>query len=147
VLISALNLAFVAALVDAALSDLRSFRIPNRDSVILVAAFGLDAALSGPAVLGQLVLAHGGVALAVFAAGAGLFALNVWGGGDVKLLTGVALWTGFAGLSRVLLVMALVGGVLAAMVMLWRRLGWSATGRVPYGVAIAAAGLDWWWVQ
>jgi prepilin peptidase CpaA len=151
----AAGLVFCAALADAAQSDVRRLRIPDRDSLILLAAFAVWAMASG---LGWLGIAlHCGTAVAVFAAGAALFALGVWGGGDVKLLAAMAAWTGPGELLRLLLVMALAGGVLALAVLLARRLpalntdaaGWRrpaclAEGHVPYGVAIAAAGLDWW---
>jgi prepilin peptidase CpaA len=132
----------VAALLDASLSDVRAFRIPNRDSIIIAVAFVALVPWLG---LGASAF-HVGAGLAVFAAGAGLFALGIWGGGDVKLCGAVALMTGFAGLPRFLLVMALVGGIVALVVLIAtrraRRDG-TAAGHVPYGLAIAAGGIDW----
>lgn len=149
------SIGFLAALADATLSDLAAFRIPNRDSIALVVLYGLAAMLSGAAM--PAVLSHFGAAAAVFLGGAILFALGVWGGGDAKLLAAVAAWTGFAGLPRLLAVMAVAGGVLAAAVLILRRLRpvqdrtdkvWcdrlAASGHVPYAVAIAAGALDWW---
>ena len=43
---------------------------------------------------------------------AGLFALRAMGGGDVKLLTALALWIEPLWFLRLLVVMALLGGVL-----------------------------------
>lgn len=132
----------LVALADASLSDVRAFRIPNRDSLIIVIAFLALAPLLG---LNGAAM-HVAAGAAVFAGGAALFALNVWGGGDVKLCGAVALMTGFAGLPRFLLVMALVGGVVALVVLIAthraRRDG-NASGHVPYGLAIAAGGIDW----
>ncbi len=149
-------LAFAAGLADAAVSDLRAFRIPNRDPLLLAAAFAVAVAAGGMG--GQAVLPHLAAALAVFVAGAALFALGVWGGGDAKLLAAVALWTGFGGLAGVLVVMALAGGVLALSALALRHLpvakpDWArvwrqrvvASGHVPYGVAIAVAAMAWGW--
>ncbi|OIQ97908.1 type IV leader peptidase family protein [mine drainage metagenome] len=135
---SAASLAFVAAVADAALSDLRSLRIPNRDVLILLAAFAAFALARGlsPAEC----LRHLTAALLLFGLGALLFSLKLWGGGDAKLLAGVGLWTGFSGLPGLVLITALAGGAVALAVLAGRR-GKS----VPYGIAIAAAALAWWW--
>jgi len=127
-----------AALVDACVSDLREFRIRDRDTVAVVVAFGLLAANGLPV---QDLAWHVAAGVAVFAAGATLFALGVWGGGDVKLCAALALLTGFSALPRFLFVMAVAGGVVALAVLALR--GRSAGGQVPYGLAIAAAGADW----
>lgn len=140
---------FVGALVDAAASDLRAFRIPNRDSLLIAAAFVLAVPAFG---LGFEAAAwHLAAGAAAFALGATLFALRVWGGGDAKLVAAVTLMIGFAGLPRFLLVMALVGGMLSLVLLLLRisaaKGSWgarmAASGHVPYGVAIAAGGVDW----
>ena len=149
------SLIFVAEMADAAISDLRSFQIPNRVPLVLIGAFLVLAVLSG---MGWAeFLSHLGSGLVLFVLGAALFFGGIWGGGDAKLLPAVALWVGLVGQPRFLLVMASAGGVLAAFTLLARHLplktsdvmrGWGeqfvASGQVPYGVAIAAAGLDWW---
>ncbi len=136
---------FLGGLADAALSDLRRFRIPNRDPLLLLAAFVIAALARPPA--GAALVAHLAAGLVVFAAGAALFRLGVWGGGDVKLLAGVAVWCGFGGLACVLAVMARAGGLLALAVLLAGRLRGRATGggHLPYGLAIAAGAVAWWW--
>jgi len=73
---------------------------------------------------------------------AGLFALRMMGGGDVKLLTVLALWIAPALFLKLLIIMALLGGVLTLVLAVWHK----ARGRrdrlaIPYGVAISAAGL------
>ncbi|MBC7950771.1 MAG: prepilin peptidase [Rhodospirillaceae bacterium] len=143
------GLVFVAALVDAAASDLRAFRIPNRDSLLIAVAFGLAVPAFGFGL--EAAAWHVAAAAAAFTVGAVLFVLKVWGGGDAKLVAAVTLMTGFAGLPRFLLVMALAGGMLSLVLLLLRRLpangSWgarvAASGHVPYGVAIAAGGMDW----
>jgi prepilin peptidase CpaA len=148
------GLLFAVALINACISDIREFRISNRCTVIAVVAFAVAAPSAGMG--GGAILLHAGAGLAVFAAGFALYLLRAWGGGDVKLCAAAALMVGFAGLPRFAFVMALVGGVLAAVALVARRLPlakagpvklWgermASTGHVPYGVAIAAGGLDW----
>ena len=83
-----------------------------------------------------------GVAIAAFAVLAGLFAAGWMGGGDVKLLTALALWIEPSWFLKLVIMMALLGGVLTIAVG-----GWHVMRRrkdriaVPYGVAISAAGL------
>ena len=82
------------------------------------------------------------VALAAFAVFAVFFALKWMGGGDVKLLTALALWIEPEWFQRLLMMMGLVGGELTIVLGAWH-----VTRRqrdklaIPYGVAIAIAGL------
>jgi prepilin peptidase CpaA len=88
------------------------------------------------------VAAQVGVALAAFVVLAGLFALRAMGGGDVKLLTALALWIEPASFLKLIVIMALLGGVLTILFAGWhmiRRRKDRLT--IPYGVAIASAGL------
>ena len=57
----------------------------------------------------------------MFLLGAGLFALGLFGGGDVKLIAAMALWTGFADLPRFLLIMGAAGGLIGLILLLKRR--------------------------
>jgi prepilin peptidase CpaA len=89
------------------------------------------------------------VGFAVFAVAAALFAGNILGGGDAKLLGAVALWAGPAWVLEALLVTALLGGVAAVArllrpIFLTPVLGPQPGARetsLPYGVAIAGGGL------
>lgn len=136
-----LLVALAIALLIAAFTDIRRRQIDNW----LNGAIALGAPLfwwaSGvslwPGVAIQL-----GVAFAAFAVLAGLFALRVMGGGDVKLLTALALWIEPGLFLQLLIVMALAGGVLTVVLGAWHvmrrhrdRLA------VPYGVAISCGGL------
>ncbi len=137
---------FVVALLDAAWGDLRDLRIPNRVPLVILAAF-VPAALAG-GLGGEEWLLHLGTGVLSFMAAVALFSLGVWGGGDAKLVPAVALWTGPAALPRFLLVMAVVGGLVALAALMRRRAGAGGLrpalrGHVPYGIAIAAGGLDW----
>lgn len=83
-----------------------------------------------------------GVALLVFAAFAGIFALGAMGGGDVKLLGAVALWLPWPAVLTLLVIMSLAGGALTLAMLIRKRLARSeARLEIPYGVAISFGGL------
>ncbi|GAA3056597.1 prepilin peptidase [Rhizobium viscosum] len=136
----------------AAFSDLFTMTIPNRISLILIASFVIIAPLSG---LGwEIIGMHFAGAAIVFCACFALFAVNVMGGGDAKLLSAAALWFGF-NQSLLLLVadIGLIGGVLTLLILLVRSQANTilAIGlplptsvllakKIPYGIAIAIGG-------
>lgn len=136
-----LLIALAIALLVAAFSDMRSRRIGNW----LNAGIALGAPAFWWASGMQLwpdVALQIGVALAAFAVLAAMFAARMMGGGDVKLLTALALWVSPMQFLQLLLIMALAGGALTIIVIAWH------TARrqreriaVPYGVAIAVGGL------
>lgn len=103
------TLAFVAVMLTAAVSDLRSRRIPNR---LIIA--GLVAGLATRLVLGPAALGAGLLAAAV-AMGLGvlLFAVGAMGGGDGKLLAVVGAFMGLQGGLEALIASAMAGGVFA----------------------------------
>jgi prepilin peptidase CpaA len=133
--------ALAIALLVAAFTDLRNRTISNWLSGGIALAAPLFWWASGlplwPDIAWQL-----GIAVAAFAVLAGLFALGQMGGGDVKLLTALALWIAPLPFLRLIVVMALVGGVLTLIAGGWNLMR-RQRGRiaVPYGVAIATAGL------
>ena len=149
---AAISVIFPLCLAFAALSDLLTMTIPNRASAILLGAFFIVAPLSGfdLAQLGLHLLA----ALMVFSACFCLFAANVMGGGDAKLLTASAIWFGLhASLAAFLVYVSIFGGLLTLIVLLFRRQENSilAAGipvprllltakKIPYGIAIALGG-------
>ena len=129
------------ALLVAAFTDLRHRRIGNwlTAAIALAApAFWWASGLSlWPEVAMQL-----GVALATFAVLAVLFALRAMGGGDVKLLTALALWIEPDLFLKLLIMMALLGGVLTIGFSAWHIMKRQREKlAIPYGVAIALAGL------
>ncbi|MEO6091779.1 MAG: prepilin peptidase [Novosphingobium sp.] len=128
------------ALVIAAATDLKRREIDNwlNTAVALGAPLYWLASGYGPTqVLLQLALA-----VAVLGLFAALFQAGAMGGGDAKLLTALALWVQPAGFARLVVLMSLAGGVLTLGCMLAHRLQHrSGAPAVPYGVAIAAAGL------
>lgn len=147
---------FVALMVAAALIDLTRFIIPNWISLALL---GLLAALVILLPVQIDWLSHLGAMGLVLAGTLLLYRFNLLGGGDLKLLTVVALWVGLDGLPVMLLYTALVGGALSVALIALRRVVagilvlQSGCDRVtlprlllpgehiPYGVAIAAGSI------
>ena len=68
-------------------------------------------------------LAALGLAAAVFVVGLGLFARELIGGGDVKLLAALSLWAGPEQFVWFMLVTTLAGGVLSLISLWYRRWG------------------------
>jgi prepilin peptidase CpaA len=144
---------FPVLMAFAALSDLLTMTISNRVSIALVIGFvplafatGLDT---------SALLSHMGCGAAVLALTFSLFCAGWIGGGDAKLAAATAVWFGWDHLLDYGVVAALFGGVLTLALLgvrtlplpqLLLRQGWIArlhdqkTG-VPYGIALAAAGL------
>lgn len=142
---------FPFCLAVAAFSDLFTMTIPNRVSAILLGAFLLAAPLSG---LGLAEIGmHLGAGLLVFSVGFVLFALNIMGGGDVKVLSASAVWFGFTlSLFEYMTFVSAFGGLLTIAILLLRGQSdlVNASGlrvpahllegrKVPYGIAIGAA--------
>ncbi len=133
--------ALAIALLFAAFTDIRHRQIDNW----LNAGIALSAPLfwwaSGlslwPGVACQL-----GLTLGTFVILAGLFAIRAMGGGDVKLLTALALWIEPEWFLRLVIIMAIVGGVLTIVLGAWHVARRQHTKlAIPYGVAISSAGL------
>ena len=128
-------------LVSAGIEDARTREIANwkTAAVALLApvwwyANGLD---PWPDMAVQL-----GCALAVFAVFLVAFHFGLMGGGDVKLIVALALWLPFASFLTMMMVMSIAGGVVTLIMMGESRIKKSRENiEVPYGVAIAIAGL------
>lgn len=138
-LASSLSAILVLLLVWGAATDLRSRVISNK----LNAAIALLAPLwwwaNGLPLYPDIVLQIG-LALTVFALFAGLFALGMMGGGDVKMLGAIALWLPFQLMMSVLVGMALVGGLVTIATVIHHRMKRKiGKPEIPYGVAIAIA--------
>jgi Flp pilus assembly protein protease CpaA len=141
---------FVGSLIVATITDIVWLRIPNWIPVCVAVLF-LVAAMAeprSPAWWGS----HLGAGGIVLLAGVVIFAWGKIGGGDVKLLTGVALWFGLGQLPALLLAIGVVGGVVSIACVVLRGFGSGAMleyygmravalekGQgVPYAVAIGA---------
>jgi prepilin peptidase CpaA len=108
----------VLAVLVATVTDLRSRRIPNWLTVsALVLAFVLNALIAYPSPLDGVWLAAKGFALA-FALNLVMYMLHMIGAGDVKLLAAVGAMVGYSDFVGIFLLTALIGGVLAIILML-----------------------------
>lgn len=130
-------------LIAAAISDLRSFRIPNFLPAILIVLFGMFYGVTG--FVGTLWenLLHCLVALAV---GMILFSRGWIGGGDAKLYAAAALWFNLAGAATLLFMTTIAGLILAVTFIAARMSGLRKNvpkqdRRIPYGVAIAVGAI------
>ncbi|RMD61165.1 MAG: pilus assembly protein CpaA [Alphaproteobacteria bacterium] len=150
--------AFVLTLGVGALCDVCRYVIPNAVPLTLIALFVAAAAVApGPVDWLSHVAAAG---LALLGAGL-LFHRGLLGGGDVKLLVALALWSGLWQLPGLLVTIALAGGGLALVLVAVRAVvgihaGRQSRGRtfarsrsqlprllrsgegIPYGLAMAA---------
>lgn len=142
-----LALTALAALLAAAIADVRRFEIPDSLSVaILLLAVGFGLATPGFPWWQHLAA----VAL-LFGLGLLAFARGWLGGGDVKLLVAIAGWTGLQGLPLQFALVAVAGGLLTLALVVARRVVPSGRGGqllrlggpIPYAVAIFAGTALW----
>ena len=144
---------FPVAMAFAAANDLFTMKIPNRISLALIGGF-VAIALITRMPLETLGL-HVVIAIAVLIATFTLFSLNMLGGGDAKLMAAGALWMGPDHIIEFVAYVTIFGGILAVAMLGYRNFlpanalplpAWARrlhrTGEgIPYGIAIAAAGL------
>lgn len=134
-------------------TDLLTFTIPNRICASLALGYLIAAMTLGVAV--QDILFNLSCALSVLAIAFAMFSLGWIGGGDAKLAAATALWMGWSLILDYGATAAIYGGVLTLALLSARmaplpaalerhawieRLHNLKTG-VPYGIALAAAGL------
>lgn len=145
---------FPALMVYAAVSDLLTMTLANWISLVLVGGFLALSAMLGTG-WQALLVDHLSCGLAVLVATFALFARGWIGGGDAKLAAATALWFGWGQLADYGLVTSLIGGALTLAILALRRqplprllseARWiarlhDAESGVPYGIALAAAGL------
>lgn len=144
---------FPLCLCIAACSDMLTMTIPNRVSIILLSAFTIIVPFTGIGF--SDILMHYLAGLAVFAVVFALFAANVMGGGDAKLLTASAVWFGWnPTLFTFLAYVGVLGGGLTLILLMLRSQADSilAMGipvptplllakKIPYGIAIGVGGV------
>ena len=108
----------VLAVLVATFTDLRSRRIPNWLTVSTLAlGFALNALIAYPSPVEGVWLSAKGFALA-FALNLVMYMLHMTGAGDVKLLAAVGAMVGCSDFVGIFLLTALLGGVLAIILML-----------------------------
>ena len=146
-------LVFPLLMIFAALADLFTMTIPNRVSLVLIAAY-LLLALYLRLPLATVGL-HVSCGLAMLALTFMMFQMGWIGGGDAKLAAATALWLGWPSLFEYGLAASLIGGALTVAILALRHydlpenllsVGFIAklaekNGGVPYGIALALAGL------
>ena len=148
-------IAFVGALLFAAVSDALTFAIPNLLVLGMALAFPVAALVAFKNVAW---ISHFAAAGIVLVPGAALFRIGAFGGGDVKLWAAVALWTGLDPLFYQAMCITVLGGAMGLFVVLVRGIlaRWGASlsvapeslpralrpkGAIPYGIAIAGGAI------
>ncbi len=138
-MLAALPVVLAVLLLSAGIEDVRVREIANWKNAaiaLLAPAWWWTTGLG----LWPEVALQVGVALAVFGLFTGAFALGMMGGGDVKMIGALALWFPLTVLPQMLVTMSLVGGAITVAMLIERK--WRKHEiEVPYGVAIAVAGL------
>ena len=151
------TLALTLCLAWVILSDGARYVISNNVNLTILLLYGVAIFFLPTAPLSALATA--GI---VLAAGLAFFALGLMGGGDIKLLVVLSLWTGWSMVTvNFLFLTAIFGGVLVLVVLLLRFLLpplyfnarpnkpaprlFTRQQPVPYGIAIAAAFLWLLW--
>ncbi|MFY9627311.1 MAG: prepilin peptidase [Methylocystis sp.] len=144
---------FPLAMIFAALADLFTMTIPNRLSLALIGAYFLLAIyLRIPL---ETIALHVSCGLAMLLLTFMMFHFRWIGGGDAKLAAATALWLGWGLLFDYGLIASLAGGVLTVIIIELRRHELpekilsvqfiarlaEKNGGVPYGIALALAGL------
>jgi len=148
-------LVFPLLMAFAASSDLLTMRISNRLVLLVMAGFFALALFTGmPLAEIGMHLACAALVLA-FAFAFAFFAFGWIGGGDAKFVAATTLWVGFGLALPYLVYAALLGGALTLALLAlrrWplpeplRRIDWidrlhDSRTQIPYGIALAAAGL------
>ncbi len=165
-------LILAAVLISAAIGDWRHFIISNRTVVITFILFTVFISLQISSPINQRILADPInhlltsllIAAAVLIITTAFFALNIMGGGDVKLMTVIALWAGTSLILPFIFITSLVGGIVTVIAILRYKLNQQSTShlldpsgeasqivnplsssmadvKVPYGLGICAGGL------
>lgn len=142
---------FFCLCLQAAIKDCMTLTIPNWMNAALVVLF-VPAAFAG-GIGWSTGGAHLLVSVIALAVAFGLFAFNIFGGGDAKMIPGVLLWIGPAGVLHFIIGMAFIGGALGIVVLMARKAipadiapGFArkildSENGIPYGVAIAGGAL------
>jgi prepilin peptidase CpaA len=110
--------AMVGVLVAVAISDVRNLTIPNRYCAAIVLLYPVHVATAPYGVDWIDGIIVGAIAISI---GFLLFSMRFAGGGDVKFFAAVSLWAGTHHVAEFTLVTALMGGILAVVMLVRRR--------------------------
>jgi prepilin peptidase CpaA len=153
ILVSLVAAVFPGLMLLSASMDLMTMTIPNAIPLALAIGYlALAAALGVPPETVAFGLSCG---LAILAAAFFLFSRNWIGGGDAKLAAAIAVWMGWDAIADYAVCASICGGLLTLAILALRaqplpvalaRRAWIARlsrpgAGVPYGIALAAAGL------
>lgn len=152
----AITLYLIFAMLATLWLDITRYTIPNWLVGSLLLLYPLAITLSPHTVDWKMALAGMGI---VFIVGNVIYALRIMGGGDIKLITALALWVGWNGLLDFVLLFAIIGGVFSLFVLIGRKIEpylplkssiktprlFQKNAPIPYGVAIAGAFLKCIW--
>ena len=142
---------YAAILVYAAVSDARSYRIPNWTSIALVVLFAVALAIARPP--WEAIWPHLAVGAGAFVFGYLLYQFTNMGAGDAKLGSAIALWAGMAGGYPFVIALSFAMAGLAIGLIIVRRImnrkgaeppairAFQKDAPVPLGVAISIGGL------
>jgi prepilin peptidase CpaA len=144
---------FPAIMALSASMDLITYTIPNPICLTLALGYLVLAAPLGVSV--DEILLNISCALVILAIAFAMFNLGWIGGGDAKLAAATALWLGWSSILDYGVSAAIYGGILTLIILSARmapfpeafgRFAWVArlhngNAGVPYGIALAAAGL------
>jgi len=149
------TLVFAAPLLIAAYTDFWSMKIPNLVSLAMAAGFLLTLPLTWQGL--PFLTEHLLVGATFFLAGFAMFAFGWLGGGDAKLMAGIALWLGWTDVLNFIFMTTLFGAILGIFLIFGGRimpvrLRTSEVGMrlfqggkdMPYGLALAAGALFIW---
>lgn len=153
-IILTLKLAAATLAILCGVSDARSLTIPNKYVLGMIILFPIAALIDPSAMPFINHLIAGGI---IFGLSFILFSLKLMGGGDSKMAGALALWVGLGGLINFIAIMAMAGGVLAAISLVLKKnknlipekvsnASWFGQLKenknvVPYGIAIAIGGI------
>ena len=146
-------LGFAGLLVAAAISDARSFIIPNRYCLAIALLYPAHVLSTGANVdwIGAMA-----IGMALLVVGFLLHLGRIVGGGDAKLVAAVALWAGTELLVEFLIITGVAGGAMALAIWIRHRMSRAASAGLfflappdpnfvkqpmPYALAIASGGL------
>lgn len=103
-----------------AITDIYSYSIPNSFSVILIIGFYIFAFLN-PVFDYEMIGYHTLTGFIVLFVTFIMFSLNLFGGGDAKIIASSSLW--FGGYDTLLYIayISIAGGILSVILFLWRK--------------------------
>ena len=134
----------VLTLAAAAAEDAWRLRISNVTCLVVVVLALVGAGVEG---VSASMWQNVAVFVVLLAVGTFAFSFGVLGGGDVKLLAALGLWTNFQGAVWLVVAVFIAGGALAVLFIAARAILRTGRGkkrherRIPYGLAIAAGAL------